>query len=97
MIDNEHRAIRVKALLDAERADGYADCYRAAVARVLHGAASAVGTRAITKREESTLRTTVAGMIGDMERHVHGPLAETLKAEAVRDVEDALARLGRGT
>lgn len=87
--------VRVTALLNEERANGYSEAFRAVLSRVVMMAGFMAGSGKLSKREASDLRNLVGGMIGDAVRDLPPEPAARLQEHARAVMEDLLARLGR--
>lgn len=87
--------IRVTALLNEERANGYSEAFKAALSRIVSMACGMAGAGKLTKRQAADLRNLVGGMMGDAERDLPPDAATRLRDHARAVMEDLLARLGR--
>ena len=86
--------VRVTALLNEERANGYSEAFKAALSHIVMMAGFMAGGGKLTKRQAGDMRTLVGGMMGDAERDLYPEAAERLRGHARAVMEDLLARLG---
>jgi len=86
---------RVTAILTEERAAGYCAAFEVALSQLLVRAAFDAGTRGLTSRHASYLRSAVGGMISAAERDLPYKDASRLRAIAVAQLDETLVRLGK--